>query len=106
MQPKGSGPYDEGSIGVMARDMLLGLEYLHNDRVIHRDIKAANILIAATGQVKLADLGVSTQLTAQRPKAAAFCGTPHWIAPEIIKKEQYDFKVRPLHCEAIAQTTS
>ena len=93
MRPKKAPSFTEPEIACIARDMLHGLEYLHSDRRIHRDIKSANVLISETGMVKLADLGASTQLSAFYPKASAFCGTLHWMAPEIVRKEQYDMRV-------------
>ena len=64
--------------------MLEGLHCLHEQSVIHRDIKGANLLIAANGQVKLADFGVAAKLESQ-DEAGSVAGTPYWMAPEIIQ---------------------
>eukprot|EP01133_Synstelium_polycarpum_P014871 gene14871-17585_t len=83
---------NEKQIATIVQQALKGLHYLHSNQIIHRDIKAANILLNEESIVKLADFGVSAQLETELSKSNEFIGTPLWMPPEIIQKKPYDNK--------------
>jgi len=77
-------PLQEPQIAWITQESLKGLAFLHDRGIIHRDIKAANILLTETGDVKLTDFGVSAQMEHPKDKRRTFIGTPYWIAPEVV----------------------
>lgn len=81
------GPLSEQASARYAKQILLGLNYLHQNAIAHRDIKGANVLLAAEGHCKLADFGASKRVEANSI-VSGLKGTPHWMAPEVIKGQQ------------------
>ncbi|KAL5050295.1 hypothetical protein BDW71DRAFT_123367 [Aspergillus fruticulosus] len=80
---KNFGRFPETLVGVYMSQVLHGLLYLHDQGVIHRDIKGANILTTKEGLVKLADFGVASRTTGLSESSVV--GTPYWMAPEVIE---------------------
>ncbi|XP_026513843.1 serine/threonine-protein kinase 10 [Terrapene carolina triunguis] len=87
----------EPQIQVICRQMLEALVYLHSKKIIHRDLKAGNVLLTQDGDIKLADFGVSAKNIKTLQRRDSFIGTPYWMAPEVVmcetmKDTPYDYK--------------
>uniref|UniRef100_A0A8D2D0U8 non-specific serine/threonine protein kinase n=1 Tax=Sciurus vulgaris TaxID=55149 RepID=A0A8D2D0U8_SCIVU len=87
----------EPQIQVVCRQMLEALSFLHSKRIIHRDLKAGNVLVTLEGDIRLADFGVSAKNLKTLQKRDSFIGTPYWMAPEVVlcetmKDTPYDYK--------------
>ncbi|KAJ8278097.1 hypothetical protein GJAV_G00083790 [Gymnothorax javanicus] len=79
---------DEAIIAYILHEALMGLQHLHANKTIHRDVKGNNILLTIQGGIKLVDFGVSAQLSSSRLRRNTSVGTPFWMAPEVIACEQ------------------
>ncbi|KAM9980876.1 hypothetical protein ACTFIY_003171 [Dictyostelium cf. discoideum] len=83
---------NEAQISFVVKNTLKGLIYLHSQNIIHRDVKAANVLLSEGCDVKIADFGVSEKLNGALDQSKEMIGTPLWMAPEVILKKNYDYK--------------
>ncbi len=88
------GRFSEDKAVFYAAETLLALDCLHRYGIIYRDLKPENVLLAADGHIKLTDFGLSKAgAIAGRKKAYSFCGTPEYLAPEIIQGVGHDLCV-------------
>ncbi|XVF57436.1 hypothetical protein PTKIN_Ptkin06aG0205100 [Pterospermum kingtungense] len=103
------GPFPEAVIRTFTKQLLLGLEYLHKNGIMHRDIKGANILVDNKGNIKLADFGASKQVVelATISGAKSMKGTPYWMAPEVILQTGHSFSadIWSVGCTVIEMAT-
>eukprot|EP00045_Choanoeca_perplexa_P009219 m.88042 g.88042 ORF g.88042 m.88042 type:complete len:569 (+) comp14805_c0_seq1:214-1920(+) len=85
------GPFTVDVVRKYTRQILEGLHYLHEHRIVHRDIKGANVLATASGDVKLADFGASKRLQEIKTTTGfkSMHGTPNWMAPEVVTGAGY-----------------
>lgn len=103
------GAFPEAVIRTYTEQILLGLEYLHKNGIMHRDIKGANILVDNKGCIKLADFGASKQVVelATMTGAKSMKGTPYWMAPEVILQTGHSFSadIWSVGCTVIEMAT-
>ena len=87
------GPFNEDLIAIITQQVLMGLQYMASEGKIHRDIKAANILVhIQKSKIVLTDFGASRQLSDTLRKCNTLIGSPYWMAPEVLLRDDYDGK--------------
>jgi len=74
----------EHEVRYYIRQLLEGIQYLQSQRVIHRDLKLGNLFLTADMQLKIGDFGLATKLDSKEERKKTMCGTPNYIAPEIL----------------------
>jgi len=78
-------PLKESVIAEIMKDLLLAINHCHENKVVHRDIKAENVMVGEDGTIKLIDFGLSCQNTSKQSKMSDIVGTPYYVAPEVLK---------------------
>ncbi|XP_057976033.1 mitogen-activated protein kinase kinase kinase 20-like [Malania oleifera] len=109
---KFGGFLDEQVIRLYTRKILQGLQYLHENGIVHCDLKCKNVLLDSSGNIKLADFGCAKRLDARTSRVSIhswqpICGTPLWMAPEVLRNEGLDFAsdVWSLGCTVVEMAT-
>ena len=83
--------FSEAVIRNYTKQLLTGLEYLHGQGIVHRDLKSANILISEDGVLKLSDFGCSRKFDTENSWSESFKGSPYWMAPEVARREKHSY---------------
>lgn len=97
-------PLSEEQARLYFRDVILGMEYLHYQKIVHRDIKPSNLLLGDDGHVKIADFGVSNQFEGNDALLSSTAGTPAFMAPETLSDARKSFSGKALDVWAMGVT--
>lgn len=79
--------FSEGRCRFYAQEILLAIEYLHSQNILYRDLKPENVLLDGDGHVKISDFGLSKEGISDNVSAKSICGTPEYLAPEILDRQ-------------------
>uniref|UniRef100_A0A3B3TD98 Calcium/calmodulin-dependent protein kinase kinase 1, alpha a n=1 Tax=Paramormyrops kingsleyae TaxID=1676925 RepID=A0A3B3TD98_9TELE len=97
-------PFTEDQSRLYFRDIVLGIEYLHYQKIVHRDIKPSNLLLGDDGHVKITDFGVSNQFEGNDALLSSTAGTPAFMAPEALSDSRQSFSGKALDVWAMGVT--
>lgn len=97
-------PFSEDQSRFYFQDLLRGMEYLHYQKIIHRDVKPSNLLVAEDGHIKIADFGVSNQFEGADALLSSTVGTPAFLAPEALTETRENFSGKALDVWAMGVT--
>jgi serine/threonine protein kinase len=83
--------FQEDRAKLYTAELVLALEYLHSKGIIFRDLKPENILLGSDGHIKITDFGLSKMINSSDEKTHTICGTPEYLAPEILLGKGHTF---------------
>eukprot|EP00049_Salpingoeca_infusionum_P016764 m.347306 g.347306 ORF g.347306 m.347306 type:complete len:654 (+) comp16144_c0_seq30:238-2199(+) len=85
-------PFNEEAVMVWFVQILLALKYLHSNRILHRDLKTANIFLTKNSRIKVGDFGIAAQLAHSRDMKTTCVGSPYYMSPEVCQDVPYNSK--------------
>lgn len=85
--------FTESEVKYFMLQVLDGLEYLHAQKIIHRDLKLGNLFLNEHMNIKIGDFGLATRIDFYGEKKKTICGTPNYIAPEILESKGHSYEV-------------